>query len=242
VDLSVVVPCFREPPEVLESLVRIEATLGRIGATSEIVAVDDASGDGTVDRLRAWAQGGDGRRLIEHETNTGRGGAVRDGLLAARGRFAGFLDVDLELGPHYILAMLVALDAGADVVTANRLYALRAAPRFVMRHTLSQGYRLMQRRALRLPVADSEAGFKFFRRDAVLPLLAEAKSEGWFWDTEILWLAHRAGLHVHEVPAVFDWRPTWPSSVRVAPTVWEYVRGVRRLRASARRTRDGASA
>jgi dolichyl-phosphate beta-glucosyltransferase len=230
VDLSVIVPCFREPPEVLDSLASIEETLRCMGRDWEMIAVDDASGDGTLERLTRWSSAGDSRRrVIAHPHNTGRGGAVRDGLLAARGRLAGFLDVDLEVGAHNILPMVLLLEAGADVVTVDRHYAIQADPAFLVRHVLSQGYRVLQRAMLALPVADTEAGFKFFRREAILPLLGLARSEGWFWDTEILWLAHRAGLRIREAPAVFLRRSEWPSSVRLASTVAGSLQGLARL-------------
>jgi hypothetical protein len=92
---------------------------------------------------------------------------VTDGFRAARGTVAGYLDVDLEVHARYVPSLVRAIAQGADIATVRRVYAfqLRALDRYFM----SRGYSFLVRRMLDLPFHDTETGYKFFRRDRVLP-------------------------------------------------------------------------
>jgi hypothetical protein len=102
---------------------------------------------------------------------------------------------------RYIPALVQVLERGADVATIRRIYAfqLRSLDRYVM----SRGYTWLARRLLKLPFHDTETGYKFFRREALLPLLDEIRDPGWFWDTEVMARALYRGLEIVEVPGAF---------------------------------------
>jgi glycosyltransferase involved in cell wall biosynthesis/ubiquinone/menaquinone biosynthesis C-methylase UbiE len=237
-DLSIVVACYNEGSHLEASVLTLLAAVEPTMWTVEIVFVDDASTDDTrtvlahiIDEHGARAS----MRVLHHDHNTGRGRTVTDGMLAARGRFIGFLDIDLEVHPRYIPSMVQALEKDADVAIARRVYRLSASPTFILRHVLSRGYRWLSSRTLGLPEIDSEAGFKFFNRASLLPLLEECRDPGWFWDTEIIALARLRGLRVVEIPCVFQRRQDKRSTLRVVPATLEYLR---RLLAFRRRLAD----
>ncbi|MHC4845994.1 MAG: glycosyltransferase [Planctomycetota bacterium] len=230
-ELSVIVPCYNEGPTLGDSLQRLVAWLTQHGTTWEVIFIDDTSRDDSravVDRFVA-AHPDLPLRTAHHETNTGRGGAVIDGLRLARGRVAGFLDIDLEVAEHYIGPCVDAiLEGRADVATGLRIY--RLGLRSLFRHVLSRGYVALMRAMLRTRLADTESGFKWFRREAIIPLLDQVRAKDWFFDTEVMVRAERAGLTVLEIPVLFDRRFDKVSTVRPVHDSIVYWGNLRRFR------------
>ncbi|RMG91690.1 MAG: glycosyltransferase family 2 protein, partial [Zetaproteobacteria bacterium] len=191
IDLSVVIACYNEAEHLRQSLPELEHVLRAFGMRYELIVIDDASSDGTPEILHELLDGRQDVQLRFHETNRGRGATVQEGIKLARGDMVGFLDIDLEISAWYIPAALDLLRREqADMVIAHRVYKLRPHPVVLLRHLLSIGYRMLARWMIDAPVQDSEAGFKFFRRQAVLPVLDRCQDTGWFWDTEITYLSH----------------------------------------------------
>jgi glycosyltransferase involved in cell wall biosynthesis len=179
----------------------------------EIVLVDDVSRDRTREIIRGLvAAHPQTVRALFHETNTGRGQTVTDGFRAARGGIAGYLDVDLEVHARYIPSLVKAIERGADIAIVRRIYAFQL--RSVDRYAMSRGYSFLVRRMLGIELRDTETGYKFFRRDRVMPVLDEISDPGWFWDTEFMVRAVRRGLRVEEVPGAYIRRFDKTSTVR----------------------------
>lgn len=229
--LSLVVTTYRERDVLAGSLPRIAVALRALGRPCEAVFVDDGSGDGTPE----WVESQFGSlpdlspRCLRHEANRGRGAALSTGFRAARLPYAGYLDPDLEVDVGHVPACLDALDRGADVAIGSRRYEPSARPD--PRTLLSLGYGRLTRFVLHHPFRDTEAGFKFFRRDALDVLLPHVREEGWFFDTEIVMLAWLARKRVVEVPVPFRRRRDKASSVKVGPDVRRYLGALRRFRA-----------
>jgi glycosyltransferase involved in cell wall biosynthesis len=215
-ELSLVLACYNEEAIVDESVEVIVHVLDTADIGAELVFVDDGSRDRTRERIQTLARQYGERVDIQtlfRIRNGGRGRAVSDGMRLARGRLVGFIDVDLEIDAGYVVDGIRALRAGADVAVAWRVHVSgwRSPGRYVM----SRSYAWLVRRLLRLSAArDTEAGFKLFRREKLLPLLADCREAGWFWDTEIMALAEVAGLAVAEIPCRYVRRFDKPSSVR----------------------------
>ncbi|MBL9079894.1 MAG: glycosyltransferase [Planctomycetes bacterium] len=235
-DLSVVVACYREEGHLRDSVAQLAATLAATGLACELVFVEDCSGDGTAAIVAELVREAPHRRAVYHDHNVGRGGTVAEGFALAQGRIVGFLDIDLEVHCRHLPTALAAIADGADGATAFREYDVRWRPAALLRTVLSRGYRWLFRRLFDVPFRDPEAGFKFFVRDRILPVVAETRDRGWFWDSEILVLAHRAGLRIAEVPVRFERRADKASTVRVVRDVWRYLVAIRAFR---RRLRPG---
>ncbi|MFN8511523.1 MAG: glycosyltransferase family 2 protein [Chloroflexia bacterium] len=234
-DLSVVLPCYNEKVVIDESTAELVRVLEATRLSWEIIFVDDVSKDDTVARAERLCAADSRLKLIKHERNTGRGRTATDGLRAARGKVAGFLDIDLEVPARYIPPAVEAIRAGADVVCAWRIYLPNLS--LLHREVLSKGYSRLVRGQLGLPLRDTEAGFKFFDRAKILPVLEQTHNPGWFWDTEIMARAYFAGLRIVEIPAVFVKRNEVPTTVRIIPDTIEYWRQLRRFRPEVARLR-----
>jgi glycosyltransferase involved in cell wall biosynthesis len=232
-DLSVVLPCYNEHVVIEESTAEIVRVLEGTHLRWEIIFVDDVSRDDTVERAQRLCAADARLRLIRHERNTGRGRTATDGIRAARGAVVGFLDIDLEVPARYIAPAVEAIQAGAEVICAWRIYLPNLS--ILHRQILSRGYLKLVQSQLNLPLRDTEAGFKFFDRERILPILDQTLNPGWFWDTEIMARAYFGGLKVVELPAVFVKRPEVPSTVRIIPDSLEYWRQVRHFRPEAQR-------
>ena len=235
IDLSVVLPCYNERVVIEESTAEIVRVLETTRLAWEIIFVDDVSKDDAVARAERLCAADPRLRLIRHARNTGRGRTATDGMRAARGRIVGFLDIDLEVPARYIPPAVEAIRAGAEVVCAWRIYLPNLA--LLHREILSKGYGKLVRSQLGLPLRDTEAGFKFFDRARILPILDLSRNPGWFWDTEVMARAYFAGLRIVELPAVFVKRNEVPTTVRIIPDTIEYWRQLRRFRPVVRRLR-----
>ena len=212
--VSLVLACYNEAEHLSCSFETILESLEDLGRPWEVLFVDDVSRDATRDVLADIARSHAALpiRVILHEINTGRGGTVTDGFRAARGDIAGYIDVDLEVHPRYIPSLVRAVEGGADVATLRRIYAfqLRSLDRYVM----SRGYSWLVRRMLGVELRDTETGFKFFAREKLIPVIDEIEDPRWFWDTEFMVRAERAGLRIEEIPGAFVRREDKTSTVR----------------------------
>jgi glycosyltransferase involved in cell wall biosynthesis len=235
--LSLVLACYNEAEHLEASFAEIRDTLDQTKWAYEVVLVDDASRDRTPEILRriVAAHPELDLHVLLHDANRGRGATVTDGFRAARGRIAGYLDVDLEVHPRYVPSLVRAIEAGADIATVRRIYAFQI--RVLDRYFMSRGYSFLVRRLLGLPFHDTETGYKFFRREGVLPLLDEIEDGGWFWDTEFMARAHRRGLRVVEIPGAYVRREDKASTVRGLRDSARYLRRLLRFRGRLRRDR-----
>jgi glycosyltransferase involved in cell wall biosynthesis len=199
--LSLVLACYNEAEHLEASFAEIRDTLEQARFPFEILFVDDASRDRTREILSAITAAHPRLELrtILHQTNRGRGATVTDGFRAARGAVTGYIDVDLEVHCRYIPSLVRAIDNGADVATLRRIYAFQLGS--LDRYLMSRGYSFLVRRLLDVDLADTETGYKFFRRD-------------WFWDTEFMVRAARRGLKLVEIPGAYVRRQDKTSTVR----------------------------
>ena len=228
--LSLVLACYNEAEHLETSFAEIRDTLEQTRWPYEIIFVDDLSRDRTREILRAIvaAHPALDLRLLLHDVNRGRGTTVADGFRVARGEIAGYLDVDLEVHSRYVPSLVRAIEGGADVATVRRIYAFQI--RVLDRYFMSRGYSFLVRRLLGLPFHDTETGYKFFRRETVVPLLDEIEDGGWFWDTEFMARAARRGLKVAEIPGAYVRREDKTSTVRGLPDSALYFRQLLRFR------------
>jgi glycosyltransferase involved in cell wall biosynthesis len=234
--VSVVLACYNEEETLEESFREIWRTLEGLNRASEVVFVDDVSRDRTREIIRGLVAAHPDRvRAILHEQNRGRGATVNDGFRAARGAIVGFLDVDLEVHARYIPSLVAAIEDGADVATVRRIYAFQA--RSLDRYFMSRGYSQLVRRLLGVPLQDTETGFKFFRRETLQPVLDAIEDPGWFWDTEFMVRAHRAGLRIREIPGAYVRRDDKTSTVRGLRDSWAYFRKLLAFRKELRAAR-----
>jgi putative flippase GtrA len=143
------------------------------------------------------------------------------------------MDVDLSTDLRALLPLVAPLLSGhSDVAIGTRLAHGARVVRGPKRELISRSYNRLLHAALRAHFSDAQCGFKAVRRDALAGLLPDVRDDGWFFDTELLVLAQRRGLRIHEVPV--DWVDDPDSRVDILRTAIEDLKGVARLAASGR--------
>lgn len=230
-DFSLVLPCYREAGHLKPSLDDIIHTLDRLNLTYEIILIDDKSPDDTVERIKEYktTHPNVDIRTIFHETNMGRGATVTQGIREAKGTYTGFLDIDLEVHARYIPAALLALQRGeCDMIIADRSYKI--APLFWHRTLMTGTYKWMVRTILNTPAFDTEAGFKFFRRNAILPVLDQCADPHWFWDTEVSVKSYDNGLRIQSLPVLFLKNPDKKTTVKFFIDSWKSAKALLKFR------------
>jgi putative flippase GtrA len=138
------------------------------------------------------------------------------------------MDVDLSTDLRALLPLVAPLlSRHSDVAIGTRLAHGARVVRGPKRELISRGYNTILKTVLRARFSDAQCGFKAVRREALDGLLEDVKDDGWFFDTELLVLAQRRGLRIHEVPV--DWIDDPDSRVDIVSTALTDLRGVARL-------------
>jgi glycosyltransferase involved in cell wall biosynthesis len=229
-NLSLIIPCYNEATHLRESVAALLRTLDGSRLEYEVVFVEDCSQDSTRQIVQEICAQEARCRAIYHEQNRGRGAAFKTGFKASEGPVAGFIDIDLEIDPLYIPALVALIqEDGYDVASGHRFYLVRQT-RALIRHILSVGYRWLYRRVLGVTVKDSETGCKFFRRETATGVVLGSLNDGWFWDTEVMARAELTGLKIIEMPVLFLRHREKPSSVNVLSDCWQYLIDLQRFR------------
>lgn len=223
-DLSLILACYNEEPILKENIEKIFSILDQTDFSYEIIFIDDCSRDKTAQVIRQIIKKNPRRNLVSiyHQKNQGRGKTVTDGILRSRGKVVGFIDVDLEIPADYVPRFVNAVLLGYDVAVALRIYdfTLRSLPRWFA----SKGYIKLRKWLLGNGLKDTEAGYKFFNRQKILPILKKTRDPGWFWDTEIMIRSKKAGCKIIEIPTVFIRDFEKKSTVRLIPDSFAYLR------------------
>jgi putative flippase GtrA len=239
VDVDIVVPVFNEAAGLERSVRRLHGYLSDAFPFSwRIVVADNASTDATpaiAARLARELAGVEHLRL----ERKGRGRALRAAWSASDARVVAYMDVDLSTDLRGLLPLVAPLLSGhSDLAIGTRLAHGSRVVRGPKRELISRAYNALLHAALRARFTDAQCGFKAVRADALAGLLGDVRDEGWFFDTELLVLAQRRGLRIHEVPV--DWVDDPDSRVDILATALADLRGVARLAADGRVARFGA--
>ena len=163
-----------------------------------------------------------------HMELPGRGRALRDIWSQSEADVLAYMDVDLSTDLNALLPLVAPLMSGhSDLAIGTRLARGSRVIRGPKRELISRGYNLLLRTLMGARFSDAQCGFKAIRRDQARALLPLTRDTGWFFDTELLVLAERAGLRIHEVPV--DWIDDLDSRVDIIATALADLRGMARL-------------
>jgi putative flippase GtrA len=227
------VPVHNEQRTLGASIRRLHDHLtGALPFAWRIVIADNASTDETARIAAMLAAELPGVEVVEL-AQKGRGRALRAAWTRSDADVLCYMDVDLSTDLNALLPLLAPLVSGhSDLAIGTRLANGARVVRGAKREVISRGYNGLLHVTLGARFSDAQCGFKAIRADAARRLLPDVRDEGWFFDTELLVLAQRAGLRIHEVPV--DWIDDPDSRVDIVRTALEDLSGIARLLAGVR--------
>ena len=225
--IDVVIPVFNEEHTLRESVESVLAHLETLPFAYRVTIADNASTDGTGRLAEQLVHDHAQVRMLSLEEK-GRGRALKAAWSASDADVLVYMDVDLSTDLNAFLPLVAPLLSGhSDLAIGSRLARSSRTVRGPRREVISRGYNYLLRGMLRARFSDAQCGFKAVRRDVAEQLLPLVHDDEWFFDTELLVVAERAGLRIHEVPV--DWVDDPDSRVDIARTVVADLRGIARL-------------
>ncbi|MFI1915430.1 glycosyltransferase [Nocardia sp. NPDC020380] len=226
--VDVVIPVYNEEADLGPCVRRLHAFLAlSFPFAARITIADNASTDTTMEVANQLVDQLDGVRVV-HLDRKGRGRALREVWQHSDAQIVAYMDVDLSTDLNALLPLVAPLVSGhSDLAIGTRLAASSRVVRGPKREFISRSYNLILRTSLQAKFSDAQCGFKAMRTDVakvVLPLVEDGE---WFFDTELLVIAERIGLRIHEVPV--DWIDDPDSSVDIVDTARKDLLGVWRV-------------
>lgn len=227
--LSLVLPAYNEEKRIVESLKRILQFLEAQAYSHEVILVDDGSEDRTVEVVGKISQGRN-VRILQNGKNLGKGGAVRSGILQARGQYLFFTDVDLSVPIETIAPFLIRLEEGSDITIGTRAKsgAMVEVRQPIYREFMGKVYTSLSNRILGLDISDFTCGFKGFCRKVAVDLFSRQQLADWSFDSEILYLAKLKNYSVIEIPVT--WRDDRATKVRLWRDIFTSFLGLLKIR------------
>jgi glycosyltransferase involved in cell wall biosynthesis len=199
-----------------------------------LVIADNGSNDGTSDLARSLQARDPRVKALVLEVK-GRGLALREAWLSSDAEVVSYMDVDLSTDLKHLPELIAMVaERGCDVAIGSRLARGSKTDRQLKREITSRGYVALIRMTFpRLRITDAQCGFKALSRRAVETVVPHIENRMWFFDTEMLILAHQAKLKICELPV--RWVEDTDTKVKIVSTALEDIRGLARMRFRRRR-------
>jgi len=220
-EVSVVLPAYNEAATIETT---VATTLGTLSdflppGGFELIVAEDGCEDRTPAIASRLATADDRVRHVHSDDRLGRGSALEEAFRAARGGTLVYFDTDLATDMRHLEELIESVRTGEyDAATGSRWMPGREADRPAKRSVASRGFNGLVRLFLRSDLRDHQCGFKAFDRDALFSLLDDVEDDHWFWDTEVLVRAQRAGYDIREFPV--DWTPKADTKVDLVRDVF----------------------
>lgn len=226
--VEITIPVYNEERALEASVLRLHGFLAASFPYSfRIVVADNASDDRTQEIGRRLAAEISELTYVRLERK-GRGRALRRVWSNSDADVLCYMDVDLSTGLEALLPLVAPLISGhSDLAIGTRLARGSRVVRGPKRELISRIYNRLLHLTLRAKFSDAQCGFKAIRAETAQELLPAVEDEAWFFDTELLVLAERRGLRIHEVPV--DWVDDPDSRVAIVRTALDDLRGIVRL-------------
>jgi glycosyltransferase involved in cell wall biosynthesis len=227
--IEIVVPVFNEEAALERNVeLLLEYMRREFPFRFSIVVADNASTDSTSWIASALAAEHEEVSALRLERK-GRGLALRTSWLASTADVLSYMDVDLSTNLESFLPLVAPILSGHSAVAiGTRLAHSAHVRRRVKRELLSRGYNRLIHVGFGASFTDAQCGFKAIRGDVARALVPLVRDDGWFFDTELLLIAERRGLRIHEVPV--DWIEDLDSRVDLPATIAGDLRGLWRVR------------
>lgn len=236
--LSIIMPAYNEGESIYSNLIKTVQTVSGFHRNFEIIAVNDGSEDHTEEEIKRAAKQDARIVLVSYMPNGGKGKAVKEGVLRAKGQYIAFLDADLDLSPVHLKEFLKKMDKlDTEAVIGSKLHKDSKVNYPKRRKIMSIGYYLILMFLFHLPVKDTQTGIKLFRADCLKKIIGEVHSTGFAYDIEILAKISQNGGRIAEMPIVLEFqRENHWGRIRFKD-IWLVIRDTLGLYASMRRKR-----
>lgn len=198
IELSLVIPVYNEENKIKQLIETCEDFFDRTGCRYELILVDDGSDDHSPEVIRGLLSGK--VRAVLLEQNSGKGCAVRKGILASRGQKVFYTDFDLAYGLEVIPEMLKLLQDGADLVLGSRRLEPGAYGDYPLIRTAASHVYSGIITAVSGVDYDTQCGIKGFRRKCAMRLFQKVQTDGYAFDLEVIMLAEKDGMDIRQYP------------------------------------------
>lgn len=205
--ISVIIPAYNEEKTIIATIKETIKTINKIRELNyELIIIDDGSVDNTCEVVKLFVHRSAYNIKIEsYFPNEGKGFALKKGVLAARGDYILFLDADLEIHPDHLLIFLNLLkQSGADVVIGSKTAKGSVVEVPLKRKIISTGYYFLLKLLFRLPVTDTQTGFKLFKKQALKNCIQRTSIKGYSFDLELLVIMNIHKYKIMESPVKID--------------------------------------
>jgi dolichyl-phosphate beta-glucosyltransferase len=206
-DLSIVIPVYNEEKR-LGGIKKIKEWLKNSGIRGEVIVVNDGSTDRTSEKIKC----------ISYFPNRGKGYAVKQGVLASKGKWVMFCDVDLSVDTGDMLKIWKTKKDNTVIIASRRTEGAKIATRQSMvRELLGVGFSWLAKVFSGVDVSDFTCGCKLFPGKKAKIIFKDLKTDRWAFDAEVLWRAQKMGMKIIEVPVV--WKNSNNSRVRLGSDI-----------------------
>lgn len=217
-EVSIVLPAYNEAARIEDTVERTASALTGITSSFEIIIAEDGSQDGTDKISESLAKKHDFVMHVHSDERLGRGRALNRAFKRSHGEILAYIDVDLATDMRHLGELVQCIRESYDIATGSRMLPRSSVKRPLKRGFASKMFNLLTRLMLGSRLYDHQCGFKSFKREALFRLLDEVRDTHWFWDTELLVRAQRAGFKVKEFPV--EWSHGGATKVNLVKDVF----------------------
>ncbi|MEK9186144.1 MAG: dolichyl-phosphate beta-glucosyltransferase [Patescibacteria group bacterium] len=225
--LSIIIPAYNESERLPLTLIDIDKNLSEQEYSYEIIVINDGSTDNTAEIVERFTPIIKNLKMLDNKENHGKGGAVQQGMLIAKGSWRLFMDADNSTSIAEFNKILPYLKEGYDIVMGSR--GVRGAvinpPSPLRRYLAGKLGNLFIQMMLLRGTKDSQCGFKCFSEESAERIFPILRTKQWAFDVEVLVLAKKMGYRVKEMPV--NWADSPASKVRFSSyfkTLWEVIK------------------
>ncbi len=227
--VSFIILSYNEGKIIKRSAKKITAAFKKLGCKYEIIIASDGSRDSTY-RIAAKLSRDPRIRQLYSREKLGKGGAIKNAFIHAKGGIVIFADADLSTDILHTGDLIDKIKCGSDICIGARLLPASKVRRSLTRTISSFIYTLLVRLLFNTRITDFQCGFKAFREKTCLPLISGIERTGFFWDTEFLLKAEKSGLKIFQMPVV--WTENKESKIRLVRDSLYFLYHLIRLRLS----------
>jgi glycosyltransferase involved in cell wall biosynthesis len=198
-EISILLPAFNEADQIERCVHEVEAAVRSFSKSYEIIVSEDGSTDGTEVIVAKMSKNNQNIILLHSPTRLGKGKAIKNALSTSRGRIITFMDVDLATNLECLPQLLQVVKKNGGMAIGSRHVAGSRVQRGVSRTLFSLTYNLAVRLLFLDGIHDHQCGFKTMSREVAEAVLGVSKSDGYFFDTEMIVRCKKLGFPVVEV-------------------------------------------